>query len=84
MDSWRTLIGKTFTVGSSAYVVTTADMGAHPQVRDVCEVRLTLRKIAVKAVGFHEHLDVCERCREEPFNLCPIGAAAIARDAAKP
>ena len=22
---------------------------------------------------FHSHLDVCKRCRERPFNLCPDG-----------
>ena len=23
---------------------------------------------------FHEHLDVCLQCANEPFNLCEIGA----------
>ncbi len=22
---------------------------------------------------FHEHLDICEQCRDNPFNLCPSG-----------
>lgn len=22
---------------------------------------------------FHLHLDICERCRKNPFNLCPTG-----------
>lgn len=22
---------------------------------------------------FNKHLDTCERCRNEPFNLCPVG-----------
>lgn len=22
---------------------------------------------------FHQHLDKCERCRNQPFNLCPVG-----------
>jgi hypothetical protein len=22
---------------------------------------------------FHAHLDVCEQCRNHPFNLCPLG-----------
>lgn len=22
---------------------------------------------------FHQHLDVCERCRTQPFNLCTTG-----------
>jgi hypothetical protein len=26
---------------------------------------------------FHRHLDECTRCREQPFNLCPEGAAAL-------
>lgn len=30
---------------------------------------------------FHAHLDVCQRCREEIFNLCPIGAVLIAKAA---
>lgn len=32
---------------------------------------------------FHAHLDECERCRNQPFNLCPVGALkleAAARD----
>lgn len=27
--------------------------------------------------AFHAHLDECEQCREEPFNLCPMGAELI-------
>lgn len=26
---------------------------------------------------FHKHLDECRQCREEPFNLCPLGDAFI-------
>ena len=26
---------------------------------------------------FHDHLDVCQRCANEPFNLCAIGASAL-------
>lgn len=26
---------------------------------------------------FHDHLDVCRQCREQPFNLCPIGEKAL-------
>ena len=26
---------------------------------------------------FHAHLDECERCRNQPFNLCPTGAAIM-------
>lgn len=26
---------------------------------------------------FHQHLDVCKRCREQPFNLCREGARTL-------
>jgi len=26
---------------------------------------------------FHDHLDVCRWCREQPFNLCPVGEKAL-------
>lgn len=26
---------------------------------------------------FHDHLDVCQQCREQPFNLCTIGGIAL-------
>jgi hypothetical protein len=26
---------------------------------------------------FHAHLDLCVRCRTQPFNLCPQGAALL-------
>lgn len=26
---------------------------------------------------FHEHLDKCKRCRENPFDLCTIGLILI-------
>lgn len=26
---------------------------------------------------FHKHLDECERCRTQPFNLCEVGACLI-------
>lgn len=26
---------------------------------------------------FHDHLDVCERCAKQPFNLCPVGKKAL-------
>lgn len=26
---------------------------------------------------FHAHLDICERCSNEPFNLCPTGARLL-------
>ncbi len=27
--------------------------------------------------AFHAHLDECERCRERPFDLCPVGIALL-------
>ena len=32
---------------------------------------------------FHEHLDECARCRNQPFGLCPEGAALLRQDALK-
>lgn len=26
---------------------------------------------------FHQHLDHCKQCREQPFNLCPIGLKTL-------
>lgn len=26
---------------------------------------------------FHKHLDVCKRCRDNPFDLCQTGAALL-------
>ncbi len=26
---------------------------------------------------FHKHLDTCAQCREQPFNLCTDGVAAM-------
>jgi hypothetical protein len=28
---------------------------------------------------FHAHLDQCARCRQQPFNLCDIGASLLRR-----
>jgi hypothetical protein len=33
---------------------------------------------------FHDHLDVCERCEKQPFNLCPVGDLLIRAEVAKP
>lgn len=30
--------------------------------------------ITSNSADFHDHLSVCERCADQPFNLCPIGA----------
>ena len=27
---------------------------------------------------YHAHLDECARCRDQPFNLCPVGARLLA------
>lgn len=27
--------------------------------------------------AFHKHLDVCAQCANNPFNLCPTGAAIL-------
>ncbi len=29
--------------------------------------------------GFHDHLDVCEQCRNHPFSLCPVGEEILAK-----
>ncbi len=31
----------------------------------------------MQADPFHEHLDACEQCRDQPFNLCETGAKAL-------
>lgn len=33
--------------------------------------------------SFHAHLDCCRRCREQPFNLCPIGRFTLTRETAQ-
>lgn len=30
---------------------------------------------------FHDHLDACRRCRENPMDLCPVGSVKL-REAA--
>lgn len=32
---------------------------------------------------FYRHLDCCQQCREEPFNLCIIGAIWIKKAVAE-
>ena len=32
---------------------------------------------------FHDHLDVCERCERNPFDLCPTGARLLSEAAAE-
>ena len=29
------------------------------------------------ANSFQEHLDICEHCRENPFDLCPAGTVIL-------
>ena len=31
--------------------------------------------------SFHAHLNECRRCREQPFDLCPIGDARLKESA---
>lgn len=26
---------------------------------------------------YHDHLDVCRRCADHPFAMCPVGAKAL-------
>jgi hypothetical protein len=33
---------------------------------------------------FHSHLDICLQCRENPFNLCPVGAKLLTDCVNKP
>jgi hypothetical protein len=32
---------------------------------------------------FHSHLDKCERCAKQPFNLCPVGSRLLNAAAAQ-
>ena len=38
-------------------------------------------KVKSAAENFHEHLDVCSRCEQHPFNLCPLGARLLQESA---
>lgn len=33
--------------------------------------------------GFEKHLEVCSRCRNQPFNLCPVGAEELRKAATR-
>lgn len=44
----------------------------HPVVIGATRV-LPTTKTKTKADDFHAHLDACERCRNQPFNLCNKG-----------
>lgn len=35
----------------------------------------------MKINKFHCHLDICERCRNNPFNLCEVGAKLLRQSA---
>lgn len=39
----------------------------------------TMDRLAKVADEFHGHLDVCKRCADQPFNLCPVGAQLLQR-----
>ena len=52
---------------------------------DVIRKRLEMpRRYGTVDAGpeFHRHLDVCDDCRDNPFDLCPVGANLI-HEAAK-
>lgn len=34
-------------------------------------------ELSAEVDAFHDHLDVCERCRKDVFNLCPVGAPLL-------
>jgi hypothetical protein len=44
-----------------------------------CEVQEALCSVA----SFHKHLDTCQQCKDEPFNLCAEGAELLAFAAAE-
>lgn len=44
----------------------------HPVVIGATRV-LPTTKTKTKADDFHAHLDACDRCRNQPFNLCNRG-----------
>ena len=38
-------------------------------------------KVAGMADAFHDHLDACKQCADNPFALCPVGAQLIEKAA---
>jgi len=61
-------------VGNS--IVVGEQMDKMPNEQDI--------EIAVdEAIGsFHSHLDICDQCRNHPFDLCPTGASLLRAAAA--
>lgn len=54
--------------------MTTVEAAAHCHMSK----RALLQHVAmVGSCSFHAHLDVCAQCREHPFALCDVGAAAL-------
>ena len=41
---------------------------------------MTTHNAAIREVfrnGFDKHLDECRRCRDRPFDLCPVGSLLL-------
>lgn len=36
-----------------------------------------MTNVAEAGAAFHAHLDECERCENQPFNMCPEGARLL-------
>ena len=46
--------------------------------RDRCpELEAMEKDVSVGIDKFHAHLDVCNQCRNHPFDLCPTGAQLL-------
>jgi hypothetical protein len=48
--------------------------------REMSMTTKTTKTIDQYADAFHAHLDYCERCKAEPFNLCKIGQDLLFAD----
>ena len=44
---------------------------------------MTLERVIPEGEKFHAHLDICEQCRENPFDLCDEGAKLLISEAEK-
>jgi len=54
-----------------------------PTALDVVLERLSIAEpTRLQPEQFHQHLDRCARCAQQPFNLCPVGALLLQRGAA--
>jgi hypothetical protein len=39
-----------------------------------CGAKLvTMKPLTARPDQFHDHLDGCRQCADQPFNLCPVG-----------